>query len=106
MVYSRESIKMINERNQDRYFCGGDCDYCQAETLGCNIQKEEMKKYDTMNYCKFNKCHYGEARYDVGGCGIAWSGETCYSLYPPDDKSLPRFVAYDIHLEEVKLNNE
>ncbi len=98
---------MINERNQSGYLCGGDCDYCQADNLVCNIQIEEMKKHDTMNYCEFIKCHYGEAREDLGGCSTAWSGETCYSLYPPDENEIvPRYIAYDIHLEEVKLNNE
>lgn len=96
----------MSGRNQNGYFCGGDCDYCQAETLNCNIQKEEMKKHDTMNYCEFIKCHWGEERFDMGACGIASSGETCHSLYPPDGLPLLKSIAYDIHLEEVKLNNE
>lgn len=61
-----------------------------------------------MNYCEFTKCHWGDERYDSGGCSIAWSGETCYSLYAPleDELLSDKFLAYEIHLEEVRLNNE
>lgn len=101
---SGKEEKMSYE-NQYGYYCGGDCGFCQVEILGCSIQVE-ADKYDTMNYCLFRKCHWGEERYDLGGCGIAWSGETCYTLYSEEKRVYPKFVAYDIHLEEVRLNNE
>lgn len=105
VIYLEE--KKMSKRNEHGFICSGDCDYCQADVLGCNIRKEqieEMKKYDVMNYCEFRKCHWGDRRYDLGGCGIAGSGETCYSLYP--DSLVRSVIAYKIHLEEVKLNNE
>ncbi len=96
----------MSYEEQYGYYCGGDCGYCQVEILGCSIQVER-DKYDTMNYCLFRKCHYGEERYDLGGCSIAWSGETCYTLYPDEGGNhSTRFAAFDIHLKEVKLNNE
>lgn len=96
----------MNERNQHGYDCTSDCDYCQADVLGCNIQKEAERLRNPMNYCEFIKCHWGNERFDLGGCGIAWSGETCYSLYPQMDKPQIKFIAFKIHLEEVRLNNE
>jgi len=59
-----------------------------------------------MNFCEFVKCHYGEAHFDLGGCSTAWSGETCYTLYSDEKEPFPKFTAYEIHLEEVRLNNE
>lgn len=59
-----------------------------------------------MNYCEFIKCSYGEARFDLGGCGIAWSGDTCYTLYNWVEDPKPKFTAFEIHLEETRLNNE
>ena len=94
----------MSGKNQHGYFCPSDCDFCQADVLGCDIQKEAERLKKPMNYCEFIKCHYGEAREDLGGCGIAWSGETCYSLYP--SVKLLKSLAYYIHLEEVRLNNE
>jgi len=98
----------MSRKNEHGYKCSSDCDYCQADVLGCNIQEEDKKKHEIMNYCEFIKCHYGEARFDLGGCRTAWSGETCYSLYYSykDDLPVDRFVAFDIHLEETRLNNE
>lgn len=67
----------------------------------------EVDEHGFMNYCEFRKCHYGNRRYDLGGCSIASSGETCYSLYSfYDDAPPPRFIAFEIHLEETRLNNE
>lgn len=97
---------MMSGKNQHGYFCSSDCDFCQADVLGCDIQIEAERLKKPMNYCEFIKCHWGEARYDLGGCGIASSGETCHSLYPPDDEPLSKSVAFEIHLEEVRLNNE
>jgi len=96
----------MSKRNQHGYNCSGDCDYCQADVLGCNIQEEEKKKHEVMNYCEFIKCHWGEERFDFGGCSTAWSGETCYSLYNDFETYHPKFIAYEIHLEEMRLNNE
>ena len=107
MVYSRESIKMIRRKNQYGNFCPLDCDKCKAQFIGCPIQEEIERLKKPMNYCEFRKWHWGEERYDMGACGIASSGETCYSLYPEsEDDPAPRFAAYYIHLKEVELNNE
>lgn len=96
----------MSYEEQYGYDCRSDCRQCLVEFLGCNIQVE-ADKYQTVNYCLFRKCHYGEDRYDLGACGIASSGETCWSLYPDvEDNPSTRFAAYDIHLEEVKLNDE
>ncbi len=73
---------------------------------GCNMQEEAERLKKPMKYCEFRKCHWGEERYDMGACGIAASGETCYSLFPEsEDDPAPRFAAYYIHLKEVELNN-
>ena len=96
----------MNYEEQYGYHCRSDCRHCLVEVLGCSIQVE-ADKYDTVNYCLFRKCHYGENRYDLGACGIASSGETCYTLYPDSkDNLFTRFAAFKIHLEEVRLNNE
>jgi len=67
----------------------------------------EVDEHGIMNYCEFRKSHWRDRRYDLGGCGIASSGETCYSLYPPDKTfTTSKLIAFEIHLEETRLNNE
>lgn len=83
---------------------GGSKKMSKEKRYGMN----EVDEHGIMNYCEFRKCHWGDRRYDLGGCSTASSGETCYTLYYPykDDLPVDRFVAYDIHLEETRLNNE
>ena len=66
----------------------------------------EVDEHGIMNYCEFTKCYYGEERYDLGACTTASCGETCYSLYSDDDFMTDKFIAFEIHLEETRLNNE
>ena len=70
------------------------------------------KEEKPMSYCKFIRCGTDPERIledtDYQGCGIAWSGETCWTLYSDIEDETPtdKFIAYEIHLEEVRFNNE